>query len=146
MPNIQQKHDFGKWRKTSLGLRSSKAGHLADQVSKGLRIAAWDNFIQFSGLATDEVAEVILLPLRTLSRRREKGKLDPAESDRLMRFSIIVEKAVDLFDGDTAAARHWLRAPQPALGGRTPIPFSQTTVGAREVEDLIGRLEHGVYT
>jgi putative toxin-antitoxin system antitoxin component (TIGR02293 family) len=129
-----------------LGLRSSKAAQLVDQISGGLPIASWDNFIQFSGLATDEVAEVMLLPLRTLSRRREKGRLDPAESDRLMRFSMIVEKTIDLFEGDTAAARHWLRTPQPALGGRTPIGFSKTTVGAREVEDLIGRLEHGVYT
>jgi putative toxin-antitoxin system antitoxin component (TIGR02293 family) len=146
MPKIKTKFDPPKWRKTSLGLRSVRSVQLADQVSKGLPISSWDNFIEFSGLATDEVAEVVLLPLRTLSRRRERGKLDPAESDRLMRFSMIVEKAVDLFDGDVADARQWLRTPQSALGGRTPIHFSKTTVGAREVEDLIGRLEHGVYT
>jgi putative toxin-antitoxin system antitoxin component (TIGR02293 family) len=63
-----------------------------------------------------------------------------------MRFSMIVEQAVDLFEGDSAGARQWLRTPQPALGGRTPIHFARTTVGTREVEDLIGRLDRGVNT
>lgn len=87
-----------------------------------------------------------MLPRRTLSRRRDAGRLDPVESDRLMRFSMLVDAAVKLFEGDVNAARQWLRAAQPALGGRTPIGFAKTTVGSREVEDLIGRLDRGVYT
>jgi len=133
-------------RGCSLGLKSAGPLKLVDQVNAGLPIKAWDAFIEFSGLGNDEVAEAVLLPLRTLSRRRKQGKLGPEESDRLMRFSILVEKTVELFDGDRSEARHWLRTPQPALGRHTPIHLAQTTVGTREVEDLIGRLERGVYT
>jgi putative toxin-antitoxin system antitoxin component (TIGR02293 family) len=139
--------DFSvKREKTSLGLKSKGSIDAVDRITEGLPITAWDHFVRFSGLSVDEISEVVMLPLRTLSRRRGKGKLEPAESDRLMRFSGIVEKAMELFEGDVNGARHWLRSPQAALGGRTPIRFSQTTVGAREVEDLIGRLERGVYT
>jgi putative toxin-antitoxin system antitoxin component (TIGR02293 family) len=145
-PNRAWRRGTGSERSASLGLKSSATFELVDQVSKGLPIRSWDTFIGYSGLSTDEISDVVMIPLRTLSRRREQGRLDPAESDRLMRFSMIVEKAVSLFEGDTAGARQWLRTPQPALGGRTPIGFAQTTVGAREVEDLIGRLERGVYT
>jgi uncharacterized protein (DUF2384 family) len=40
----------------------------------------------------------------------------------------------------------WLRSPNRALGGESPLALSKTEVGAREVENLIGRLEHGVFT
>jgi uncharacterized protein (DUF2384 family) len=33
-----------------------------------------------------------------------------------------------------------------ALGGRSPLDFAQTEPGAREVENVIGRLEHGVFS
>jgi putative toxin-antitoxin system antitoxin component (TIGR02293 family) len=49
-----------------------------------------------------------------------------------------------LFEGDANAARQWLTAPQPALGGSTPGDYAATELGAREVENLIGRLEHGI--
>ena len=52
----------------------------------------------------------------------------------------------DLFEGDQGAARRWLRKPQRALGDNTPLAMSRTEVGAAEVENLIGRLEYGVFT
>ncbi len=72
------------------------------------------------------------------------GRLAPDESERLLRVSMLFEKAVDLFDGDVAEATRWLRSPQRGLGGPSPLEFARTEVGAREVENLIGRLEHGV--
>ncbi len=41
-------------------------------------------------------------------------------------------------------ARQWLEQSAKALGGRTPMEYLETEAGANEVEDLIGRLEHGV--
>ena len=63
-----------------------------------------------------------------------------------MRASRVFERAVDLFEGDAPAATRWLRTPQAGLGGRKPLELASTDVGAREVEDLIGRLEHGVFS
>jgi putative toxin-antitoxin system antitoxin component (TIGR02293 family) len=42
--------------------------------------------------------------------------------------------------------RRWLASPQVGLGGEVPLSFAQTEVGAREVEDLLGRIEYGVYS
>jgi uncharacterized protein (DUF2384 family) len=39
-----------------------------------------------------------------------------------------------------------LTRPARALDGQTPLDFAGTEAGAREVESLIGRLEHAVYT
>ena len=41
--------------------------------------------------------------------------------------------------------RRWLRSPALGLGGAVPLEF-KTEVGAREVENLLGRIEHGVYS
>jgi len=68
-----------------------------------------------------------------------------SEQDEL-RSSRIFARAVDLFEGDHDAASEWMLSPLPALGGATPNDAVKTEIGARDVENLIGRIEHGVYS
>ena len=81
----------------------------------------------------------------TLHRRKATGRLDPAESDRVLRFARLMGKAVKVLESDDHA-RQWLTSPQFGLGGAVPLDYADTEVGAREVEDLLGRIEHGVYS
>ena len=67
------------------------------------------------------------------------------ESERLLRISNIFEKAVKVFEGDTDAAVQWLTTPKKGLSGHLPLQYSRTEPGAREVENLIGRVEDGVF-
>jgi putative toxin-antitoxin system antitoxin component (TIGR02293 family) len=92
------------------------------------------------------LAEVVDIRPRTLSRRKEEGRLEPDESDRLLRASRVFGRALELFEADAAEARAWLARPQRALGGAVPLDLLRTELGAREVEDLIGRLEQGVFS
>ena len=103
-------------------------------------------FQRSSGLSAAVIADLVRIPPRTLARRKSAGRLSPDESERLLRVSTLFAKAVALFEGDTGAARQWLASPKKALGGEVPLDFARTEVGAREVEALIGRLEHGVFT
>ena len=66
-------------------------------------------------------------------------------SKRLLRLSSLFEKCVDLYEGDVAAAVDWLTSPKKALNRQTPLLYARTELGAREVEDLIGRLDHGIF-
>ncbi len=50
----------------------------------------------------------------------------------------LLQAAIDLFDGDERAARHWLYSPQLAFGGKRPIDIELS-----EVLRLIGQIEHG---
>lgn len=93
-----------------------------------------------------EVATLVRIPLRTLARRKRAGRLAPDESERVLRIATVLERAERLFEGDRPAALAWLGAPHRALGGETPLEVARTEVGAREVEELIGRLEHGVFS
>jgi putative toxin-antitoxin system antitoxin component (TIGR02293 family) len=55
-------------------------------------------------------------------------------------------KTLELFEGDRDVATEWLTTAQPALGGAVPLDLARTEVGAREIERLVGRLEHGVFS
>lgn len=81
----------------------------------------------------------------TLNRRMAKGRLEPQESDRLVRFARLMGKAVEVLE-TKEDARRWLSSPQVGLGGAVPLDCAETEVGAREVEDLLGRIEYGVYS
>lgn len=127
-----------------LGLRAYEPLSLDRQVRKGLGYSTFARFQRNTGLAASAIAELIQIPTRTLTRRKSEGKFAPEESDRLVRASRVFGRTMELFEGDGQAARSWLTAPQPALGGLVPIEFARTDVGAGEVESLIGRLEHGI--
>ena len=61
-------------------------------------------------------------------------------------YERVLGKALKMFEGDSRAAERWLSSPRRALGGATPLELAKTEAGAREVEALIGRLEHGVFS
>ncbi len=129
-----------------LGLKSFDTKDLVRRVRKGLSFASFERFRGNIGLSTADLAELVHISRRTLSRRREAGRLQPDESDRLLRLSRVFAETIELFEGDADAARSWLARPQAALDGETPFDMMKTDVGTREVEALIGRLEHGVFS
>ena len=135
-----------KDRGRTLGLSSSAVRNVVKQVEAGFPFAALEKFQMASGLPLAEIAGLLRIPPRTLVRRRAGGRLGPDESERLLRISTVFERAVELFEGDVTAARNWLLTPKKALAGEAPLLFSRTEIGAREVEALIGRLEHGVFS
>jgi len=128
-----------------LGLTTTNELTLADKVESGFDFRAFVRFQQVIKLPARQLADLLSIPDRTLSRRKSEGRLHPDESDRLLRLARVVDLALDLFEGDKKAAQSWLMLSNDALGGKTPIELSRTEVGAREVESLIHRLEHGVF-
>jgi len=137
---------FFKTRGSSLGLRPTTTPQLIQQLQVGLSFETLRALESNSGLDVVALATLIGIPERTLARRRSAGRLAPEESERLLRISNIFEKAVELFEGDADAAVLWLTSPKKALNGRQPLQYSRTEPGAREVENLIGRVEHGVFS
>jgi putative toxin-antitoxin system antitoxin component (TIGR02293 family) len=129
-----------------LGLETDDPLKLVARVQRGLPFGALERFQRNTALSTIELAQVVQIPVRTLMRRKAQRRLQPDESDRLLRASRMFGRALELFEGDVAAARRWLSSPLPAFGGARPIAVATTDVGATEVDNLIGRLEHGIPT
>lgn len=129
---------------TLLGLSTFETAALRGRVEAGLSYQALERVRQALGVSTAELAEFIWISARTMARRKESKRLQPDESDRLVRLARILGLALRLFEGDLAQTRHWLLASNVALGDEAPVRMATTEVGAREVEHLIGRLEHGI--
>ena len=131
---------------TLLGLKTFDTESLLARVSAGFAYTTLERFRRNAHLTAHELADLVQIRPRTLVRRREEGRLSAEESDRLLRASRVCGRALALFEGDADATRAWLATPAPTLGGRTPLEAARTEVGAREVEHLAGRLEHGVFS
>lgn len=133
-------------RGASLGLTAGNVFDLIQQVESGLSFGALEALESNSGVELGLLASIIGIPERTLARRKIAGRLGPEESERLLRISTIFEKCVELFAGNVTAAVNWLTSPKKALNHFSPMALARTELGAKEVEDLIGRLEHGVFS
>jgi putative toxin-antitoxin system antitoxin component (TIGR02293 family) len=133
-------------RGASLGLGASDTRDLMRQIERGFSFESLLRLEVNSGISLALLASVIGIPERTLARRKAVGKLEPDESERLLRVSNLFEKSVELFEGDVTAAVNWLTSPKKALNRQTPLLYARTELGAREVEDLIGRLDHGIFS
>ena len=125
-----------------LGTRDALSLHAL--IEAGLRWTAIERLARALALPLAQLADTLRIAPRTLARRREEGRFDQDESERLVRLGRLVDQAVQLFEGDLPAARRWLGTALPVLGNKPPLELATTEVGAREVEALIGRLEHGI--
>lgn len=96
-------------------------------------------------LTEQEFAHSLGISPRTLQRqaRAVVKRLNPAQGDRLYRLARIVAFAEEVFEQPERAHR-WLQEPQRGLGNHRPLDLLQNEAGAREVEDLLGRIEYGV--
>ena len=128
-----------------LGLREGTATSLHEQVKTGLSFSALDKLQSRLDRALIDLPRLVHIPERTLQRRKAEGRLQPDESDRLVRFARLLWKTMELFEGDLARAVQWLTSPATGLGGVHPLELAETEPGTQEVEALIGRLEHGVF-
>jgi len=133
-------------RASSLGLAVIDTPALIRQIDAGFPFDTLRKFVAHTGIALPRLASVLGIPDRTLARRKVADRLSPEESERLLRISSVFEKAVELFNGDVESAVHWLTNPKKALGYRQPLDYARTELGAREVENLIGRIGHGVFS
>ena len=127
-------------------MTATNSAELIRQVERGFSFKALQVLESNSGLSRSVLASIVGIPERTLARRRAAGTLTREESERLLRVATVFEKAVELFEGDVAAAVTWLTTPRKTLDGQCPLIYSRTELGAREAENLIGRLEHGVFS
>ncbi len=93
----------------------------------------------------EQLASSVGLSPRTLTRRKKEKKLSAADWDRSVTVTRLLTQAVELFEGQKASALRWFVQPNRALGNRSPSEISRHRARAK-VENLIGRLEHGVFS
>jgi putative toxin-antitoxin system antitoxin component (TIGR02293 family) len=96
------------------------------------------------GYSEAEIFDLVV-PKRTLARRRAmREPLTVEETDKALRLERIAVQAERVF-GAADKAQRWLRKPKRELSGETPIAYLASEAGARVVEEMLFRIEHGIY-
>ena len=130
----------------ALGRVIKKAGDLAQLIRKGLPATSVTTLAGKLEVGNAALSRQLGIPQRTLTRRlSQRARLTAAESDRTVRLARVYANAVEML-GDKQRAVEWLRTPNRALGGERPLDQLDTDLGARAVEDVLGRIAYGVYS
>jgi putative toxin-antitoxin system antitoxin component (TIGR02293 family) len=118
---------------------------LKDWIREGLPFESLERVMERYAITREEISSALDLPARTLARRKQERRLRRDESDRLFRLVRIATETSAVLGSEEKAAR-WLHTPNRALGGNLPLELLDTDLGSRQVEEVLGRIEHGVYS
>jgi putative toxin-antitoxin system antitoxin component (TIGR02293 family) len=119
---------------------------MAQRVRQGFPAETATRLKQTAGLTDTELSGALGVSVKTVERMRKTPelKLSATASDRIYRFARMVTLATEVLE-DRERALNWLRTPKIGLNNAVPLELLGTEAGAREIEDLLLRIEHGVY-
>ncbi len=115
------------------------------KIKQGFPLTYFNGLRQEIDLPEKRLAAVLRIPVSTLATRKKRGRFTFPESERLARVRRVYTRAIEVF-GTPDLAKHWLKEPLHILDFIAPLDFLDTEIGAMEVETLLGRLEHGVFS
>lgn len=109
-------------------------------IKNGLPVATVDLLSTSLKLPKQDIITVLRIPNRTFSRR---SRLEATESDRFYRLARILTQTEETL-GSIERAREWLKTKNRALGNQIPFDLLDTDFGARQVEEILVRINHGM--
>ena len=91
------------------------------------------------------MATVLQIAERTMHRFRSEGHLDEQSGERLLLLENLAAHGLLVFDGRSDAFANWLRYPLRELREQAPLALLTTISGFGLVDDVLTRIEYGVY-
>jgi putative toxin-antitoxin system antitoxin component (TIGR02293 family) len=114
--------------------------------NEGITKASLDALIGHLGISKKAFSENILdASVKTLERKKSTDKLDKHTSSLIIEIAKVVEHAFAVFE-DEKKVKNWLNAPNKALNNIKPIDLFYMPTGLNMVNDVLGRIEEGVYS
>ena len=116
---------------------------LAECVRGGLPFAAVSAMTEQYGISRDVLCNLLRLSPRNFLRRKDQKRLSPDESDRLYRLARVIAHANRVFE-DPDESADWIQTPNVSLGKQPPLTLLDTDIGVQQVDQVLGRIEHGI--
>jgi putative toxin-antitoxin system antitoxin component (TIGR02293 family) len=126
-----------------LGRRARAPEDLAERVREGLPFAALEAVMGQYEISRAVLCDILHLSRRNFLRRKEQERLAPDESDRLYRLARVLAHANRVFE-DPDESADWIHAPNSSLGKQQPLTLLDTDIGVQQVDQVLGRIEHGI--
>ncbi|MGB3467174.1 MAG: antitoxin Xre/MbcA/ParS toxin-binding domain-containing protein [Cyclobacteriaceae bacterium] len=115
-------------------------------ASKGVNANVIKNFRSYFGLSRDSMADMLNISAPTLYRWTKLNKiLERNYSIKIFEITDLFLYGIEVFE-DKDNFFKWLNLPNTALGGLEPLELIEIPGGISKIRDVIGRIEHGVYS
>ncbi|HJW16787.1 MAG TPA: antitoxin Xre/MbcA/ParS toxin-binding domain-containing protein [Flavisolibacter sp.] len=112
----------------------------------GITKAAIEDLTAHMGITRKAMAEEVLgLSVKTLERKMPKEKLDRQTSSHAIEIAKIMQHAFEVF-GDEDKVKRWMSKENRALNNLRPVILLRTLTGINMVNDILGRIQEGVYS
>lgn len=115
----------------------------ATKIGKGLATTILKTIQVRLQISNSQLSDLMMVSPRTLDRRKKEESLPPDESERSYRIARLTDRAYQVFEDPKKVAR-WFSESNYALGNKKPLDLAKTEPGARLIEQLLGRIEHGI--
>lgn len=115
-------------------------------ATKGLNANAIKNFRIYFNLSLNTTAQMLNISEPSIYRWTKANKnLERNLSVKLFEISDLFLYGLEIF-GSQEAFFKWLTLPNTALGGMQPQQLIDIPEGVSKIKDILGRIEHGVYS
>jgi len=114
-------------------------------LDQGLAGSHIDPLVNQLGVTLKEFADLLGVAERTLHRFRKATLLDRAIAERIVLMEALVKHGLDVFDGDQPVFARWLRHALGELNQRPPLHWLTTATGIRLVDEVLTRIDYGIY-
>lgn len=114
-------------------------------IKKGIPKKAFDKTMQMMDFSLNEMSDVLHVSERTLRRFNDESVLNVEQSERIVELNNLYRYGAEVL-GSLSNFKLWIDSPILALGNKKPKFFLDTSLGISMLKNILGRIEHGVYS
>ena len=118
---------------------------LIEITRKGLPKSVVITLSEILGISMEQMSSLIHVSHRTIQRKSDTDLLNVCSTEQILEIAEVISRGIEVL-GTLEVFTKWLQAKLRVLNYKTPLDFLDTTFGAKLIKDILGRLEHGVYS
>ena len=103
------------------------------------------SIVALTGLNLTRFSSLLPVSKRTIEKVKDQELLNPIVSDRVLQIATLYQMGSLVF-GDNESFQLWIDTPILALGNQKPLDILDNDTGLAIVRELVGRIQHGVYS
>lgn len=131
---------------TYQNLENQEVHVLMEAARTGIEYSFFNQLLHKIPITLNEWAEILHLSNRTLQRyQKQKKNFETLQSERILEISQLYKYGLEVF-GDEEKFNSWMNSDIIALGGLKPKSLLDNSYGIGMVKDVLGRIEHGVFS
>lgn len=115
-----------------------------DEARQGVTIKEFTTLASKMGLTQTEMSMILNISLRTLQRYSDHFVLDADSSSKVLQLKAMNERGIEIFNNQLSFNK-WLKSPVRELEGETPLSYLDTALGFYILDQILGRIEHGIF-